>query len=274
MYFRGAANLAAVVQRLKNDHGLVDATDVVLTGGSAGGLATILNLDRVQRLIGPTARVVGLANAGFFKPVANHTAQYPFDPSANYTAQIQHLAGMQNVTGALAPACVGAFSPDQQWRCMLAPDAEPHVRGPLFVLQSKFDHFQLNAELGLRCMNPGTGGQPYAPPWVPPSGPQGANCTATDLAAIAAYGTDFWWYFQSVTTRPAEARGVFLTSCIIHGQTTPAAWNFTVVDGTTPAQAFAQWFDGDVASKARDGKWVENCTMPCNSNKLACAPWH
>lgn len=45
------------------------------------------------------------------------------------------------------------------------------VQAPLFLLQSKFDHFQLSAEAGLRCMTPGSpGGQPYTPPWVPASG--------------------------------------------------------------------------------------------------------
>jgi hypothetical protein len=32
-----------------------------------------------------------MANAGFFKPVANHTAQYPYDPSENFTANMHYL---------------------------------------------------------------------------------------------------------------------------------------------------------------------------------------
>jgi len=153
---------------------------------------------------------------------------------------------------------------------MLAPYAEPYVAAPLFLLQSKFDHFQLNAEAGLRCMNPAVGGQPYAPPWS--IGPN-ATCGPPDQAAIAAYGADFWRFFAAAASRSRKARGVFLTSCIIHGQTGSAAWNHTEVDGATPATAFAAWYADRPASAARDGKWVENCSMPCNPNARACAPW-
>ena len=39
MWFRGKANLAAVLDELKQDHGFGAASEVILSGGSAGGLA-------------------------------------------------------------------------------------------------------------------------------------------------------------------------------------------------------------------------------------------
>lgn len=274
VWFRGAANLEASLSRMLTQFGLATATELLLHGGSAGGLSTLLHLDRTQRIVGPTVRVVGLSNAGFFKPVADHPAQYPYDPSANFTAQIEHTFAMQNATGSLSHECLAAQPPGLEYRCMLAPWAEPHVVAPLFVLQSKFDHFQLDAELGLRCMAPQCGGQPYSPPWAPAAGPGGANCTPADIAAIAAYGGSYWGWIAPTVARSAARRGVFLTSCIIHGQTAPAAWSVTTVDGDTPSSAFAGWWTGSAASATRDGKWVENCSMPCNPNAAACAPWH
>lgn len=106
----------------------------------------------------------------------------------------------------------------------------------MFVLQSKYDHFQLNAELGLDCMNPNEGGQPYSPPWRSTS-----TCTSADKAAISRYGDEFWSYFAATASRARSRRGVFLSSCIIHGQIASAAWNHTLVDGATPTTAFAAW---------------------------------
>jgi hypothetical protein len=185
----------------------------------------------------------------------------------------KHTQQMQNSSGSVNAACLDAQDPTEAYHCIIAPFAEPHVKSPLFLLQSKFDHFQLNAEAGLRCMNPVTGGQSYSPPWAPASGPGGVNCTREDLAAIEAYGLDFWRYFSAAASRPRLDRGCFLTSCIIHGQTSMGAWNHTLVGGTTPAQAFVAWYSDSAASVARNGKWVENCTMPCNANSASCAPW-
>ena len=76
-------------RRLVAEHGLGETDELLLTGGSAGGLATILNVDRVQRIVGAGVRVAGLSNAGFFKPVANHTAHrsgslYCYPAFSNY----------------------------------------------------------------------------------------------------------------------------------------------------------------------------------------------
>jgi hypothetical protein len=266
--YRGAANLEAAIRRLMADHGLGEAQELLLTGGSAGGLATMLNVDRVQRIVGPGVRVTGLSNAGYFKAEANHTAQFPYDPSANFTANMRYLAAMQNTSGSLSARCQSTHAAQGlAWKCMLAAFAEPFIEAPLFILQSKFDHFQLDAELGLRCMNPSTAGQPYSPPW------RNSTCTAADTAKIAAYGAQYWQQIAATVRRPRLKRGVFLDACIIHGQTGSAAWNWTLVNGMAPAAAFASWYGDEAPSVDRGGKWIENCTLPCNANTLACAPY-
>ncbi len=46
--------------------GINEASDVVVAGCSAGGLAVLLNIDRIRPLLPATARVRGLADAGYF----------------------------------------------------------------------------------------------------------------------------------------------------------------------------------------------------------------
>lgn len=53
LWFRGAANLADSIADLQAKHGMKDVEELILTGSSAGGLATTLNLDRVKELVQP-----------------------------------------------------------------------------------------------------------------------------------------------------------------------------------------------------------------------------
>ena len=99
------------------------------------------------------------------------------------------------------------------------------------------------------------------------------RCLCPDAGRLR-YGDAYWHYISAAVSRPRQSRGVFLDSCIIHGQSGSAAWNHTIVNGATPAIAFAAWYADDNPSILTNGKWVENCSMPCNTNALACAPWH
>ena len=47
VYIRGGRIVTAVMSFLMKQHGMSDATDVIITGGSSGGMATYLNCDRI-----------------------------------------------------------------------------------------------------------------------------------------------------------------------------------------------------------------------------------
>jgi hypothetical protein len=65
IFYYGRSIRDAVFQDLRK-FGLGGATDVVVGGCSAGGLAVILNLDAIRGMLPSSARVRGLADAGFF----------------------------------------------------------------------------------------------------------------------------------------------------------------------------------------------------------------
>lgn len=60
-----ARRLSAAVRDIYR-FGLAHATDVVVAGCSAGGLAVLLNIDRIRSLLPADARVRGLSDAGYF----------------------------------------------------------------------------------------------------------------------------------------------------------------------------------------------------------------
>ena len=124
--------------------GLKGATELVVTGGSAGGLSTFLHADRIAarvHAVNPTVRVTAAPVVGFFldHPNHNHTAE-------NYTAWMAYIYGMQNLTfggdGGLMPECRVAF-PDTPYYCFMAPHMQQFVKTPYFMFNSKYDWWQV-----------------------------------------------------------------------------------------------------------------------------------
>ena len=66
IFFRGRANLVATTAWLLAAEGMTGATDVILTGGSAGGMGVVVNVDALCELLPTNVRVVGMLDAGFF----------------------------------------------------------------------------------------------------------------------------------------------------------------------------------------------------------------
>ena len=63
IYFRGNAILKAIFQYLR-DNGMKEASDVILTGCSAGGLATYIHADYVRSVLPPSVKYHAIADAG------------------------------------------------------------------------------------------------------------------------------------------------------------------------------------------------------------------
>jgi hypothetical protein len=256
LWFRGIRNLDASLDQLLS-MGMNQATRIVLTGGSAGGLSTFLHLDHVEQRMAvqaPNARVVGQPVCGFFLDHGNDG----FAPAnVTYTLQMQYVYNMQNSTGSLSTTCQQALAPDS-WRCIMAPHAAPFIQTPWFALQSRFDHWQLAEELFLPCMQ----AQPYSPPYKP------SSCDAAEDAAIQDYGYDFMAQFTPLMTAGSK-NGAFIDACIIHGSTNSS------IDGLNNQAAFEAWYGG-----SSQHWWIMKCGTgpnatsagPCDTSPV-CAPF-
>ena len=266
IYFRGAANLeAALADALARAGAAGRVAEVLVTGGSAGGMSTVLHVDRIGALAG-AARVAGVPQAGFFTEW-NATCVDP-EPGAiwcNATDQFAHLFGIANVSGALAPACLADHAAEP-WRCFLVPTAQAYVAAPLFFWQSKFDHFQLRAFVSVAC----TLAQAYNPPWV-----SNVTCNARDTGAISSFGALFMEQFAPVLAAPGPHRAAFLTSCVLHGMD----YHYLAVGdadiapigerGASPAVALNTWY---AALYAADPPGVDNVRAAPRACAFRAAP--
>jgi hypothetical protein len=203
LHWRGNAILEAGVSDMLANRGLDQATDVVISGCSAGGLAALLHCDfwsaQVHSKGKTPSRVVCMPDSPFF---------VDYEGPPRYASSLAWAFVQQNCTFGMSSACVAAEQPAS--RCMFAEHAAKYVTSPVFMMQSVYDQWQIDNVLGSR--SPGL------------INIFGANLTSRAVGSLAARG---------------RSNGVFLDSCYHHCW----AWNKFRIGGYTQAMAFQQWFE-------------------------------
>ena len=220
--FRGLNNLDAAIE-FAMTNGMAEATEVVITGVSAGGLSAFLHMDRIAdrvRVDSPHAKVRGAPVVGFFLDHAN----YANNSATSYTAEMHYLFRMQNLsfgaTGGMTEAC-HIKHPSQPWLCFMSPHMFDVIQTPLFVFNSRFDAFQLGAILQLSS-------------WP----------TADKQHAVIEYGSDFLTAFAPL--QAIAKHGAFISTCICHS----CDWGTLTLEGKTAFQHYEAWYEGSTTGAA------------------------
>lgn len=274
LYFRGSANIAAVVADLEATFGFVSsAQEVVLSGTSAGGLATILTADRWQALLRPTTRFAAIVDSGFF-------LDYP-DFATGQPLFAQHFAAavspeLWNATAGTVQACVAAVAPADAWKCFFPEVAfaytAPSTR--LLLVQSMVDQWSVDNILSLPCTpttaSTAAAGESRATTYSPPRDAAAAACTPAELTALSAYANATQSrVLDALNDKAARARasgylatdGAYLTSCFQHGATcSDPDWFSQEVEGANANVTAWRWYSSGVASLAIDSAFPSDAT--------------
>jgi len=145
----GRAIVRAGIETLVSRFGLGNATDVLVTGSSAGALAALLHAENVREMLlasgAPLRRFKLLSISGLFfrAPTKPGAAQvHPFE---------EQLRSIFNLAQMTAPReCANRLGQRHAWRCLTGVkplDAVP-ADIPLYVVQSTFDLWQTSCILG------------------------------------------------------------------------------------------------------------------------------
>jgi hypothetical protein len=238
LYFRGARNLQAVLQHLTAHAGLGDATHLVLSGDSAGGLGTYWHADYVATFA-PKALVVAAPDSGFFLG----------DMGREWPAALRWIAEAGNATGgagldAGCAAAAAAAGKAAGAACTLPEDVSPHVAVPLFVMNSKYD----------KALDGGRG-----------------------AADVEKLGQSLLDHVNATVLAGRPRNAAFLTSCHEHcgqwGQGYKSTYktnnfdDFNVsIDGLSGAAAIDLWFGKVEAGTAQHPHlWLQEANFPCKT---------
>lgn len=205
--------------------GMKHAENAILTGISAGGLATILNCDKFKCLLPKNARVKCVADAGFF--INGKTIFGTSDIQEMYL-KIVYLHGSVK---SLPPACTSAMEPSL---CFFPQNVIPYIQTPLFIINSIYDYWQISNTLIPAYLDP----LHFWKDCIKSIN----NCTYGQHIIIQAFGVKFLKTFEGLP--PCFTRGYFLTSCYSHGgilspwfsDSSPTLLNKTI------EKAVADWF--------------------------------
>jgi len=176
IYYRGHRILRAMIPALMNRM-LKGATDVVISGCSAGGLSTYLHADEWGAAL-PGTKVVALPDSGFF---------LDYNSSANgYSSSMRWVFDAMNSTGGVPAACRAA-NPSDPALCIFAEHVAPTLKVPFFPMQSQYDSWQIGNDLRNK-----------------------------DQAAINAYGLKLRGLVEKNLLATNTHNGVFLDACYHH----------------------------------------------------------
>jgi len=241
LHFRGRSNLVATFKQLRAALHLQGAQEVILTGGSAGGLAVMLNMDFVATLLPRTVRFTGYPDAGFFLDAPNAAGEHVWYKNWIEADKLWHST-LSNHTNT---QCLAAYPATQSWKCLMAPYVLPHIETPLYIINSQVDLWSTEFILGLHCAgwpSPGGGGAAWPP-----------NCSSSETAAINLWRTGFQ---AAIAPLFEKARsGAYIDTCLVHSQNVDycysqpgnvhgncVGWNSFLVLGRTPQQAFSEYY--------------------------------
>ncbi|CAK7357258.1 unnamed protein product [Dovyalis caffra] len=242
LHFRGARIWLAVMEDLLAK-GLKNAENALLSGCSAGGLASILHCDSFHALLRMGTKVKCLSDAGYFINVKDVSGA-PHVQS--YFNQIVTLHGSAKN---LPLSCTSRLKPSL---CFFPQYVAPQVRTPLFILNAAYDSWQIKNIL--------------APSIADPRGAWNSckldinNCSPLQLKAMQDFRLQFLNALNRATN--SSSRGLYIDSCYAHCQTeTQATW-FTadspVLAKMKIAKAVGDWFyDRNPFQKI-------DCPYPCN----------
>lgn len=138
LWFRGRANLAATLEQLSDPtHGLGSASELILSGGSAGGLAVYYHLDYVAAFVrhaAPSCRVTGFPDAGYFADLQDTTGKLAY---RGFFQTADSTAWNTTVSGGSNAACLAANAGASSWKCLMAEYLTDYIETPMYVMNGE-----------------------------------------------------------------------------------------------------------------------------------------
>lgn len=242
LYFRGARIFVAVMQDLL-EKGMKNAENAILSGCSAGGLASILHCDSFKALLPIGTKVKCFADAGFFintKDIsgAQHIQDYYHD-----------VVTLHGSAKNLPRSCTSKMNPSL---CFFPQNVAKVIQTPLFVVNADIDSWQIKNILAPGVADPhGTWNNCKA---------DITKCSSSQLHTIIGYRTEFLNIFNGLGG--SSSRGYFINSCYAHCQTeTQETWfanDSPKLSNKTIAKAAGDWFYDRSPFQKTD------CAFPCD----------
>ncbi|WOK93767.1 pectin acetylesterase 5 [Canna indica] len=241
LYFRGQRIWEAIMAELLQK-GLANAKQALLTGCSAGGLATFIHCDDFRALLPEETAVKCFADAGFFLNGKDISGKRFIESFYDKVVQLQEV-------GKRFPDCISRMKPSQ---CFFAEEIIKSIKTPFFILNAAYDSWQIQNILAPAVSDPQQS-------WLKCK-LSIQNCDSKQMEILQGFRSDLLKSLSEFKQR--SDGGMYMNSCFVHCQTIyNVTWhssNSPRVNNKTIAEAVGDWFFGRKITKDID------CPYPCN----------
>ena len=236
VYFRGKAILDAVYDTLlSSKFDMSRASDVILSGSSAGGLAVMLHADTIAKKIhavNSKTNVAGIPDAGFFMDIPSVDGENRMVTKQGFKDLYEFQGIAEASEGALA-VCHSYFKDKgTPYKCLLPQYLLSFVKTPMFFTQSYADAYQFPNVMGLSCGD--------------------AKCDSAATKYVNRFREKMMHYMNSELPNNS---GYWVTGCYVHTMIDHSKWHAeATVEGMEMRYAIYGWYS-DTFVKKRSGKW-------------------
>lgn len=250
--FRGARIFDAIMEEFLA-MGMKNAKNAILSGTSAGGLATILHCDKFRGLIPNANRVKCISDSGFFIHAKNL-------PGAQ-TIREQRFAdviAIHKLRERLPKSCTSKVDPNL---CLFPEYLVDDVQTPLFLLESAFDKYQITQNYIRSLEGPLDWSNCTA---------NATLCTSTEVKLMQDFRNAFLETLHKLDNNPS--RGILVHSCFRHGNLGRDEWGCkstlqnNAVTNKTIGEAITDWYfdrsSFQVIDTQNEVPRECNCTVP------------
>uniref|UniRef100_A0A7S3DP49 Pectin acetylesterase n=1 Tax=Entomoneis paludosa TaxID=265537 RepID=A0A7S3DP49_9STRA len=228
LWYRGMHNLEIVLDHIgiKNK-----ASNVLITGCSAGGLSTYLHADPIREKLPKSANVKAMPESGFFWFHKNAEGE------SIYETQMKNTFTLHNSTSGVHPKCIETLSPNEHYKCISAAKTLEFIETPILIFNSAYDTWNIGCVWAAEPAKCHT-----LPGWESCS--KDFNCTESQIR-------DLWDFadlmmediVRSGILSRSPSNGVFIHSCLTHcGLQNKDLVNKLSIRGDSFLHALAQWW--------------------------------
>lgn len=195
LYFRGHNITTAQFNSINKSNKIFTSavTHLVLTGESAGGLATFHWTNYLASQLDKNTKFWSIPDSGVFVDEVNALTQ-----QNSYRIWFQNIMAIANLEiGTPIPECNELYK-DELWKCMFAQHIHRFINVPLFAPQSLYDSWSLYNIIGIRCID----------------GVSLSRCNKNELALIESYHQSTMQVLFEISSK--NENGVWGPVCINH----------------------------------------------------------
>ncbi|GJP42050.1 hypothetical protein CLOM_g1646 [Closterium sp. NIES-68] len=241
LYLDGRNIVQAVLDDLKANRGMRSASEVLLSGQSAGGQAVVMLCDKVAESV-PSARTKCIADSGFFLD------SKAIDGGSSFRDSFEKFAAFHQIQ---VPNCKSGAKASQ-WFCYFPQYALGRVSTPIFIYQSMLDNTaavlgnQMSADnpKGTKCLEGILGAKnitQVVKDWSWAKHPLKISaCNKAEQDSMLTVASTLYMRLKKLA-RKRRSMGVFLAKSYTHSVVAKSFWRTVRAGGVDLPSAISDW---------------------------------